>query len=108
MRNLVRHNAYDFRLAIGCENGPAVDIEKASGQSERVYIGRLYDLYRERHFRVRVQHDVLAQTVYIFSDDRVGYELAFLVYLGGKLTAYLRLFLQRVKIYRPFVYVPAA
>ena len=87
VRYLVRHDARDLGLVVGGEDESLVDVEEAAGQREGVDLVGVYDLDGEGDLGVRVEHDVLADAVYVLGDDGVVYELGLAVYFRGELSA---------------------
>src|SRR5262245_55595116 len=71
VRNLVRHRTSQLCFIIGSQDQPLVDIEKSAGEGECVDLIAVDDLYSEGNFCIRMEHDILADLVYVVSNDRV-------------------------------------
>ena len=71
MRDLVRHHARQFGFAIRLQNQAGIHEEEAAGQRESVHFLGIEHLDGERNLGVGVAHQVLADAVDVFGDDRV-------------------------------------
>src|SRR5215510_8781140 len=58
VRDLMRHNAGQFRFVVCSQNQTRVDVEEPTGESERIDFRGFNDLDRERDLRIRVPNEV--------------------------------------------------
>ena len=70
VRDLMRHDAGQFRFGLGLEDQAGVYEEKAAGQGERVHFLGVEHLDGEGHLGVGVAHQVLADAVDVLGDHR--------------------------------------
>ena len=76
MADFMRHYSSQFGFLICSEDHARIHVEEAAGQRESVDVIRVDHLDRERHLRVRVSNQVLAEPIDVFGNDRiVDYQL---------------------------------
>ena len=87
MGNLVSHGAGELILFLSHDDQPGIHKNISAGKRKRVEVVGFDYLEGKRHLRVGIPHQILADTVYIFSNDGVGIELGLPQNFLGKLPA---------------------
>ena len=81
--NLVGHHPCQLGFVIGRQEQSLVHIEKTTGQGKRINFVGIDYFDCEGHLGVRVQHDILADAVYVFRNYWIVDEFGFLIDFGG-------------------------
>ncbi len=87
-----------FGFLVGIEDQARIDVEEAPWQGHGVDLVGVNDLDGEGHLAIGVLDDVLAHTVHVFGDGRVGDKAGTLLDLGGIHLAHLDLGVGRVPV----------
>src|SRR5438270_5062623 len=98
VRDLVRHYAGELSFFVSRKDKAGVYVEEASRKSKGVYFVRIDYFDRERHLRVGVAHQVLANTIHVFSDHWVLHQLHAGLHLLGIFFAHADFTFERVPI----------
>ena len=96
--DFVRHHAGHLGFVVGVQQNPGVDEEEPARQREGVDLFRIDHLDGERNFRIRVPHQILANPVHVFGDDRIVDNLGLTLHFLGHLLAQRDLFFDRVEV----------
>ena len=84
VRDLMGHHARELGLVVSGEEQSLVHVEEPTRQRKRInFIGIDY-FDRERHLRIGVQHDVLADAVDVLGDQRVFNKLGLTIDFRGR------------------------
>src|SRR6516164_8037308 len=98
MGYLMCHDGRQLRLALSGQYQPAVHVEESARQGERIDLVAVDDLDGERHPRIRVAYQILADTIHVGVDFRISHELRSCFYLLRQVLTNRNLALQRVKV----------
>ena len=98
VRNLVRHHTGQFSLVIGCRNYAGVHEKEATRQRERVNLFRVDHLNCERNLRIGIAHQILANAIDIFRNDRIVDDLRLALHFLRHLFADADFFFDRVEV----------
>src|SRR5262249_42779954 len=98
MGDLMGHYASQLRFVVRSENQSTVDIEKPTGQSERVDLIGLHDFDRERNLRVRIPNEILSYTIDILVDGWIIEQLHLPLDFRRQLPAHRDFFIERNEI----------
>ena len=82
VRNFVRHHSGQLSFVVRRQHQSLVDEEETTRKCESVNFVRIDDLDREWDLGVRMQNDILADAIYVLSDDGIIDELGFAFDLG--------------------------
>ena len=72
VRNLMRHHSSQLGFIVGGQNQSTVHVEETARQRKGVHLFGIEHLNREGHARVGVAHQILADAIDVFGDNRIG------------------------------------
>jgi len=84
--DFVSHHAGQLGFIICRQQQTLVYIKESTRQRESVHFVRIYDFNRERNFCVGMQNDILADPIYVFSNDWVFDELGLPINFSSRFT----------------------
>ena len=96
--DLVRHHACELGFVLRLQDQPGVHEEEAARQRHRVHFFGVQHLDRDRHLRVRVADEVLADAIDVLGDDRIVDDFRLALDLLRDLLAERDLLLDRVEV----------
>ncbi len=89
------HHTGELCFVIGCEYQAFIHKEETTRQCERVYFIAVDDLDRKRDLCIRMEDNVLADSVDVFGDQRIFDQLGLLLDLESELASQCNFLLLR-------------
>ena len=98
VRDFMRHDAGQFGFGFGLQHQPGVHEEEAAGQGERVDFFGIQHLDGEGNLGVGVPHQILADAVDVFGNDRIVDDLGLALHFLRQLFAECDFLFQGVEV----------
>ena len=98
VRDLVRHDPSEFGFVISRQDQSAVHVEETAGQRKGIHFVGVENLDGERHPRIGVAHQVLADAIDVLVDDGISDQPRALLDFVGQLVAQRNLAVDGIEI----------